>query len=123
MLSLTIIAVIAIALVAALLIGIVLIQQAKGGGFGVAFGGIGETVFGAHAASHLVRVTVTLMILFFVLIIGMALIITRGHAEKTAAESMLEKQVSAEMAADSMPVISALPIAPAVETVKPDSAN
>lgn len=106
--SLTIIAVIAIALVAALLIGIVLIQQSKGGGFGVAFGGIGETVFGAHAAGHLVKITVTLMVLFFVLIIGMAVLIARGKPEKSMLELIDGGEARAAIAADTMPVITAV---------------
>ena len=48
-----------------LLIGIVLIQPAKSGGMGAAFGGIGESVFGAKAGSHLTKATVVMTALFF----------------------------------------------------------
>lgn len=71
MASLMIIVSIIIAIVSALLIGIILIQQSKGGGFGIAFGGIGESVFGAHAASHLIKITVTLMIIFGIAVLAM----------------------------------------------------
>ena len=45
---------------ALLLIGLILIQPSKGGGMGAAFGGVGETVLGAHAGSHLTKATVVL---------------------------------------------------------------
>ena len=39
----------AVILVAILLIALVLVQQSKGGGFGGAFGGLGESILGAQA--------------------------------------------------------------------------
>ena len=43
----------AVVLIALLLIGLVLVQPSKGGGFGSAFGGVGESVFGAQAMGQL----------------------------------------------------------------------
>ncbi len=68
---------IVIALVSILLVGIILIQQSKGGGFGIAFGGIGESVFGAHAASHLIKITVTLCIIFAIAVLAMNVMSSR----------------------------------------------
>ena len=63
-----------------LLIGIVLIQPAKSGGMGAAFGGIGESVFGGKAGSHLTKATVVMTALFFVLTLALAALI--GHGVK-----------------------------------------
>ena len=43
-----------------LLTGLILIQPSKGGGMGSAFGGVGESVFGGQAGSHLTKATVWL---------------------------------------------------------------
>lgn len=87
---------IAIALIALLLTGIILIQQPKGGGFGSAFGGIGESVFGAHAANHLTKVTISLTIAFFVLVLAMAVLATKGGASKSLSDELaLEVEGSA----------------------------
>jgi len=67
-------------IVALLLIGLVLIQQSKGGGFGGSFGGVGESVFGAHAGSHLTKLTVILTTSFFVLTLLLAVIV--GHRSR-----------------------------------------
>ena len=67
-------------IVALLLIGLVLIQQSKGGGFGGSFGGVGESVFGAHAGSHLTKLTVILTTSFFVLTLLLAIIV--GHRNR-----------------------------------------
>ena len=53
--------------------GIVLIQPAKSGGMGAAFGGIGASVFGGKAGSHLTKATVVMTALFFVLTLAPAL--------------------------------------------------
>jgi len=63
-----------------LLIGLVLIQPAKSGGMGAAFGGIGESVFGGKAGSHLTKATVVMTALFFVLTLALAALI--GHGVK-----------------------------------------
>ena len=47
-------------------IALILIQPSKSGGMGAAFGGIGESVFGGKAGSHLTKTTVILTAIFFV---------------------------------------------------------
>ena len=86
-------------IVALLLIGLVLIQQSKGGGFGGSFGGVGESVFGAHAGSHLTKLTVILTTSFFVLTLLLAVIVghsSRGRSvvEANAAENVENKAVT-----------------------------
>lgn len=87
---LTIILYTLVVIIAVLLIGLVLIQQSKGGGFGTAFGGVGETVFGAHAGSHLTKLTVILVTVFFVLTLALAII--TGHKEKP--KSIVETEIN-----------------------------
>ncbi len=77
MMVLTVVLYTIVVLVAILLIGLVLIQQSKGGGFGSAFGGAGESVFGAQAGNHLTKLTVILTTIFFVLALTLAII--TGH--------------------------------------------
>ena len=74
---------VAVVLIALLLICLVLIQPSKGGGFGSAFGGIGESVFGAQAMSQLSKFTVVMLTLFFILTLVLA--IMTGHRTKAAA--------------------------------------
>ena len=84
---------VAVVLIAVLLICLVLVQPSKGGGFGSAFGGIGESVFGAQAMSQLSKVTVVLLTLFFVLTLILA--VMTGHRSKAAVSgegSLLLKQ-------------------------------
>jgi len=84
---------VAVVLIAVLLIGLVLVQPSKGGGLGSAFGGIGESVFGAQAMSQLSKVTVVLLSLFFVLTLILA--VMTGHRSKAAVSaenSLLLKQ-------------------------------
>lgn len=83
---------VAVVLIALLLICLVLVQPSKGGGFGSAFGGIGESVFGAQAMSQLSKVTVVLLTLFFVLTLILA--VMTGHRTRSASTdgSLLLKQ-------------------------------
>ena len=69
-------------LIAILLVALVLVQPSKSGGFGSAFGGVGEGVFGAQAMGHLSKVTVVLIAVFF--IVTLALAAVSGHRQKTA---------------------------------------
>jgi len=71
----------AVVLIALLLIGLVLVQPSKGGGFGSAFGGVGESVFGAQAMGQLSKLTVVLLTLFFILTLALA--VMTGHRSKT----------------------------------------
>ena len=69
-------------LIALLIIALVLVQQSKsGGGLGTTFGGGGsDSLFGAHASSHLSRLTVIFATLF--LGITLALAIISAHAPR-----------------------------------------
>jgi len=71
---------------ALLLIGLILIQQSKGGGFGSAFGGTGQDIFGAHATSHLTKLTVIFAAIFFLLTLTLAIITGRRAGTKSAVE-------------------------------------
>ena len=75
----------AVVLIAVLLIGLVLVQPSKGGGFGSAFGGIGESVFGTQVMGQLSKLTVILLTLFFVLTLALA--VMTGHRSKGDAVS------------------------------------
>ena len=89
-------------IIAILLICLVLVQPSKGGGLGSAFGGAGETVFGAQTMNHLSKLTVVLITIFFVVTLALAAI--SGHkesAESTAAESsVLTAQVDEKPVAE-----------------------
>jgi len=95
-----------VVVIALLLIGLVLLQPSKGGGFGAAFGGVGEGVFGAQALSHLSKLTIILMSIFFALTLVLAVI--SGHKQK--AKSLVETE----------PAVSAAPAkAPTPEAAVP----
>ncbi len=79
-----------------LLIGIILIQPSKSGGMGAAFGGIGESVFGAQAGSHLTRATVVLTAVFFVVTLLLAAIIGHGWSKSGNRLSEIDNMVIAE---------------------------
>ena len=94
---------VAVVLIAILLICLVLVQPSKGGGFGSAFGGIGESVFGAQAMSQLSKVTVFLLTLFFVLTLVLA--VMTGHRSKASSTegSLLLKQEAAAVKSPAAP--------------------
>ena len=63
-------------LIALLIIALVLVQQSKsGGGLGTTFGGGGsDSLFGAHASTHLSRLTVVFATIFLVVTLALAII-------------------------------------------------
>ncbi len=63
--------------VALIIIALVLVQQSKEGALGSSFGGVGETVFGAHTGGHLAKLTVIFSVLFLSITLALAIII--GH--------------------------------------------
>ena len=73
-----------VVVVALLLIGIILVQPSKSGGMGAAFGGVGESVFGAQAGSHLTKATVVMTAVFFLVTLVLASLI--GHRVNKGAE-------------------------------------
>ncbi len=96
-------------LIAILLVALVLVQPSKGGGFGSAFGGIGEGVFGAQTMGYLSRLTVIMIAVFFLVTLGLAAL--SGHKQKTVS-------AAAESAALQLPTAMA-PAAPAKAPAKP----
>ena len=85
-----------VVLLAILLIALILVQPSKsGGGFGTAFGGLGESVFGAQAMSHLSKLTVWCISIFFVLTLASAIV--AGHM-RTADTSVVEEESSIGLA-------------------------
>ena len=83
-----------------LLIGIVLIQPAKSGGMGAAFGGVGESVFGGKAGSHLTKATVVMTTLFFILTLILAALIGHGVKPGSSDEAAAVKQQLLENASE-----------------------
>lgn len=109
----------AVILVAILLIALILVQQSKGGGFGGAFGGLGESILGAQAGSHLTKLTVILSSIFFILVLAIAVLISHGGAVKDtdSAVNDLIKEASAktEAAAETKAPAAEVKAAPAAK--------
>ena len=85
-----------VVILAVLLIALILVQPSKsGGGFGSAFGGLGETVFDAQAMSHLSKLTVWCISIFFILTLASAIV--AGHM-RTADTSVVEEESSIGLA-------------------------
>lgn len=84
-------------LLAAGLIGLVLVQQGKGANAGAAFGsGASGTVFGARgSASFLTRATAILAALFFINSIVLAYLASHRPVETSVMESTMQEQVVA----------------------------
>ena len=99
MAGLTVFLYVLVVLAAVLLIGLILIQPAKSGGMGAAFGGIGESVFGGKAGSHLTKATVWLTAIFFIIALALAALIGHGvrlsSSGETAVDSLLEADAKA----------------------------
>lgn len=88
-----------VAIISLLVIGIILIQPSKSGGMGAAFGGIGESVFGAQVGSHLTKATVIMTGIFFLLALVLASLIGHGYRDNNSASGvtgLLENPVVAE---------------------------
>ena len=100
-----------VVIISLLLIGIILIQPSKAGGLGAAFGGVGESVFGAQAGSHLTKATVIMTAVFLILSLILAAIIGHGwnSSSSKGVDSLLEAQQPA--------AVEKAPAAPA-ETAK-----
>ncbi|HJO95457.1 MAG TPA: preprotein translocase subunit SecG [Victivallales bacterium] len=82
-------------LIALLIIALVLVQQSKsGGGLGSTFGGGGsDSLFGAHASTHLSRLTVWFATVFIIITLALAIISAHRPKQKSIVElnSMLAK--------------------------------
>ena len=104
-----------VVILAVLLIALILVQPSKsGGGFGSAFGGLGESVFGAQAMSHLSKLTVWCISIFFILTLASAIV--AGHMQ-AADTSVVEAESSIAMSGETEPAADA-----AAEAVKSDDA-
>ena len=68
------------AICSVLLIGIILMQKAKGGGLGTAFGaGVSESLFGSRTGNVLTKGTIVLAIIFMVNTVILAIVFARSH--------------------------------------------
>lgn len=105
-----------VVIIALLLIGIILIQPSKSGGFGGSFGGVGESVFGAHAGSHLTKITVVLISLFLFFTLLLATITGRKPADKGVAE--INAELSAKAAVQTVPTVKAGDVPQPTQPVK-----
>ena len=73
--------------IALLIIALVLVQQSKSGGLGTTFGGGGsDSLFGAHAGTHLSRLTVVFASLFLVITLSLAVITAHRPKDRNLAE-------------------------------------
>ncbi len=102
-------------IIALLLICLILVQQSKDSGFGSAFGGLGESVFGAHTGGHLARLTVIFASLF--LIITLSLAIMTGH--RKAPRSVVELESVKTEAKASVPSKADAPAVPVDKIAEP----
>lgn len=66
------------------LVGIILVQRGRSGGLVEALGGV-ESIFGTKTSNFLVKVTVTLVVMFFVTSISLA------YLSKQRSKSLLDK--------------------------------
>jgi preprotein translocase subunit SecG len=112
-------------LVAAALIGLILIQQGKGADMGAAFGsGASGTVFGSRgSASFLTRTTAVLAILFFVLTGLLAFTSTQKQDLKSVTELVAPAKKAPATSGDkpaSAPVGTTTPSKPGGVPVVPD---
>ena len=96
MAGLTVFLYVLVVLAAVLLIGLILIQPAKSGGMGAAFGGIGESVFGGKAGSHLTKATVWLTAIFFIIALALAALVGHGYGPTGSGETGVDKVVKEE---------------------------
>lgn len=79
MTALTVLLQVLLVIVSVLLVGVILLQRNKGQGAGIAFGGMGEAVFGSEMGNVLTKSTIVLGIVFLAIILGLSLITKYGH--------------------------------------------
>lgn len=80
-----------VVVVSLLLIALILVQQPKSGGFGSNFGGLGESVFGAHASGHMTRMTVIFTSIFFALTLLLAIFVGHNPAKESVVSKLQSK--------------------------------
>lgn len=109
--ELSILAVILYALIfiiALLLIALILVQPSKSGGFGASFGGVGESIFGGQAGSHLTKMTVWMTSLFFLLALLLAVVIGRDFGQSSKSSGVENELKTASVPVQSGVVADAL---------------
>ena len=111
--GLTVFLYVLVVIAAVLLIGLILLQPAKSGGMGAAFGGVGESVFGGKAGSHLTKATVYLTAIFFIIALALAALIGRGVRISGAADSTVDNYLTEKPAAAAAQAAPAAKAAPA----------
>lgn len=124
MLALKIFLIIVEVVCALLLIGVILLQKAKGQGLGLAFGAeMGESIFGAHASNVLVKVTIWLGAIFMATTVILAAIYSNSHSTSllgsrppppAAEQPVMPAQTTPQQAMPAMPLPApTVPSAPA----------
>ncbi len=105
--------------VSLLLIALILVQQPKSGGFGSTFGGLGESVFGAHAIGHMTKLTVIFTTIFFVLTLTLAIVISHmpTKASVVSTTNVVVDTPEAAPASDAVNELKPL-VAPATEAAE-----
>ena len=104
-----------VVLIAVLLTCLILIQPSKSGGLGASFGGVGESVFGAHASSHLTKLTVIMITVFFVVVLALAVI--SGHANKEPKSILQLESASTAPAKKEKAVPAAMEVTPSGDKI------
>ena len=94
MAGLTVFLYVLVVIASVLLIGLILLQPAKSGGMGAAFGGVGESVFGGKASNHLTKATVYLTAIFFIIALALAALIGHGVRISGASDSNVDALLS-----------------------------
>ena len=78
--------------IALLLIALILVQQSKQGALGSAFGGVGESVFGVQAASHLSKLTIGFAVSFLIVTLTIAVLTGHRKTEQDSGKGLLDKE-------------------------------
>ncbi len=107
--------------VAAILIGLILIQQSKGAGLGTSFGGAAESVFGGQAVNHLSKATVWLTSTFFVVTLLLAILIGHSEKDQSILETIEQPEVKKEVVEEEEEVKDKVEAVKAVKAVKADA--
>ena len=98
-----------VVVVSLLLIGLILIQPSKSGGMGAAFGGIGESMFGGKAGSHLTKATVWLTAVFMVLARLLAVLIGHGYRMESTDSGVARELAASGKKAEKARAVKAAP--------------
>ena len=92
-----------IVLISLILITLILVQPSKSGGLGSAFGGAGESVFGAQAVGQLSKLTVVLISVFFVLTLALAVLSAHRAESGSGAADRIAAMAEAEAGSAAVP--------------------